>query len=132
MTEQTINILIPAIMALLLFAAFNGLIIKWFNTKGAPARLLTDEAEKLRDRDLRMWSKWWHRCGLAIRVFIWLIVFFITNKDYTISGIVILADWILFPVITNLINNLKWYFVGTTAKTDILIRKMFPFINFDK
>ena len=132
MTEQTINILVSAIMALVLFGAFNGLIIKWYNTKGGPARLLSEEAEKLRDRDLRLWSKWWHRCGLAIRVFIYMIVFFTTARDYMVTGIILLADCILFPVIINLINNLKWYYVGTTAKTDILIRKIFSFVNFDK
>ena len=117
MTTETLNIIIPAIMALILFGAFNGLIIRWKN-------------EPFIDRQ-RMWSVWWHRCGLAIRAFIILLVWLYCH-NYSVTGIILVTTSIEYNISINLINNLKWYYVGTTAKTDILIRKIFSFVNFGK
>lgn len=38
----------------------------------------------------------------------------------------------VFNILHNLAKGDKWYYVGKKAKTDILIRKWFPFINFDR
>jgi hypothetical protein len=115
---MALNIIISSILALVLFGAFNGLIIRW-------------HYEPIIDKRA-MWSKWWHRCAMAIRVFIWLIVWFVSEKSWLITVTVILATAVEYNITINLINNLKWYYVGTTSKTDKLIRKLFSFIKFDK
>jgi hypothetical protein len=112
-----IDIIICAVMALILFGTFNGVVIKWHNA----------EADKK-----QFWSTWWHRIGLVMRAFILLIVWLISAHSLLIFGIVFVLTTIEYNISINLINDLKWYYVGTTAKTDILIRKIFSFIDFDK
>lgn len=95
------------VIALLLFIVFNGLIIKWHNAK---------------EIDKEFWNKWWHRAAIAIRVCLWFAVWMVTSNWYIFLG-VIAIDCILYPIGINVINGLKWYYVGTTSKIDILIRK---------
>lgn len=104
------------IIALVLFMAFNGLIIKWYSAK---------------EIDKEFWSKWWHKCALAIRVCLWLAIWMITSNWFIFIGVIV-ADSILYPILINLINNLKWYYVGTTSTIDKFIRKVFHTIKFDK
>ena len=104
--EQSIGFVI---IVLILFMCFNGLIIRWNNE--------SDINKK------KMWSKWWHRCAFVIRACLWLTIWMVTFNWYIFIGVII-ADCILYPILINLINNLKWNYIGTTSKTDILIRKI--------
>jgi len=117
MTELQVNMLISAIIAVTILGAVNGVLIKWKNSK-------TIEEEK-------MWSKWWHRGMLTIRTFIILMLWF-TLHNYLIIGTVLFVTAIEYNVTINLINGLKWYYVGTTAATDKLIRKLLPFVKWEK
>ena len=102
------------VIALILFMCFNGLIVRW-NNEIKPNRKL-------------MWSKWWHRTALLIRICLWLSIWMVTSNWYIFLSIIII-DCILYPILINLINGLKWYYVGTTSKTDILIRKILSWLK---
>ena len=125
---EKLNIIISAIAALILFGAFNGVVIKWHNAHGSPVPYADKELERMRQVYIKRWSRLWHRLGFAMRLFIWLIVWFV-GRDWLTTSLVIALTAIEYNVSINLINNLKWYYVGTTAKTDTLIRKYLPFIN---
>jgi len=103
-----INMIGFIIIALILFMCFNGLIIRWHNEIQANTKA--------------MWSKWWHRCALAIRVCLWLSIWLITFNWFIFIGVII-VDSILYPILINLINGLKWNYIGTTSSIDKLIRK---------
>jgi hypothetical protein len=117
MTELEINVLVCTVMAVTILGAVNGVLIRWKNAK-------TPDEEQ-------MWSKWWHRGMLAIRAFI-VLMMWVVLYDYTITGIVLFATAIEYNITINLINKLKWYYVGTTAATDKLIRKLLPFVKWEK
>ena len=116
------------VITLILFWIFNGLTVKW-NLLHLPTKPLEDvELEKLRQRDIKLWSKWWHRVALVIRVCLWLSIWMIT-LNWILTLIIIVIDCIGYPITINLINGLKWNFIGTTAKTDILITKTITLIK---
>lgn len=127
-----IDIIILAECVLIAFSVFNGLVIKWHNAHGPNYLPLDDYTNYMRTAKIKDLNEKWHRFGLSLRVSVWLIIFFASERNYLLTTIFIAVDCIAFPVTINLINNLKWYYVGTTAKTDKLIRKMFPRLNFDK
>jgi hypothetical protein len=120
------NIIILCVCVLIVFACFNGVIVRWQITDGSSLPLPDAFEEKVRQANIKRWLKLWHRLGLGLRVAIWLIIFFESDRNYILTGGIMFADCVTFPVLINLINNLPFYFVGTTADTDILIRKMFP------
>jgi len=89
------NTLIVCYVLLILLIAFSGLVIAWNNTKGNVEKLI--EYERYR--------KWWHsliHTGIAV---------FISTVGWNIG--------------INLINGLKWYYVGKTSTIDKLIRRIF-------
>jgi len=132
MTESQINIIISAISALILFASIHGVFIRWHNLHLPYTPLKDAEKEKLRQAYIKRSSKLWHRLSLALRIFIWLIVWFVSNGSYWITVPVIVITAVSYPVIINLINRWKWYYVGKTALTDRIIRMVFYKVNFDK
>lgn len=125
---EQLNIIIAAIAALILFGAFNGVVIKWHNAHGSSVPYVDKELERMRQVYIKRWSKSWHRLALAMRIFIWLIVWF-TGRDWLTTSLVIALTAIEYNVSINLINGLKWYYIGTTSKTDQLIRRLLPFIK---
>lgn len=96
------------IIALLLISPFMGLILKWHNEPNVNFKAY--------------WSKWWHRIALAIRVCLWLSVWMLT-ANWILTLVVVIIDCIAYPIIINLINGWKWYYLGSTSKIDILIKK---------
>jgi len=116
------------VIALILFGVFNGLIIKWRNLSLPSIPLVDELKEKLRQRDIKLWNKWWHRVALSLRICLWISIWMITLNWYITIPIIII-DCIAYPIIINLINYLKWNHIGTTAKTDILIRKTITLIK---
>jgi len=103
------------VIALIAFAAYGGTIIKW-------------EREKNIDKKAN-WSKWWHRTGLLLRIMLWIAIFLVSDRNYATTGMIIVFSILEYNISINLIIGLKWWSVGTTADTDKLIRKLFPFIN---
>lgn len=92
------------ILCIVLFAAWNGLVIKWYNTKDP------------------YWSKWWHGIGLAIRIALVFIMYIVSGWLLAIIAAVLAG--IVYNIIINLIIGKKWYYVGTTSVIDRWIRKI--------
>jgi len=112
-----IEILTAFSIALFLIAVREGLVIKDMrDNKPSPFE-----------------STWWHRIGVAIRGFIILGMFLILQPTgalmwpWMISSFLIAGVW--YNIAINLINKLPWYYVGTTASTDKLIRKIYKFFK---
>lgn len=123
-----IDIIAFSVIALILLAAMHGVFIRWHNTHGTPVPYADPQLEELRQAAIKRWSKVWHKLALAVRVFIWLIVWLVC-RDWLIFSLVVVLTAFEYNISINLINNLKWYYVGTTSMTDQLIRKLLPFIN---
>ena len=91
-------ILITAI--LLLTALWNGLVIKWYNTKD------------------QKYSKWWHIVGFIIRGLIVLLTLLTLGVNWMlIAGF---CCWPVYDIIINLANGWKWYYGGNTSEIDKL------------
>jgi len=107
------NTLIVCYVLLILLIAFSGLVIAWNNTKGNVEKLI--EYERYR--------KWWHILGFAIRVGIVGIIYMHGSLIHT--GIAVFISTVGWNIGINLINGLKWYYVGKTSTIDKLIRRIF-------
>jgi hypothetical protein len=118
------------VLALLLFATFNGVILKWHNLFLPRTPFADPELEHRRQNCIKSWNKWWHRNALAIRVSLWIAIWLV-SENWLVTILIIIADCLWYPILINLINCWKWYHIGTTAWWDIQIRKLFPKINFD-
>lgn len=116
-------------MALIILGATNGVLIKWFNAKGDVRNVVNADVALGITLALAFWSKWWHRGMLAIRCFIFLIVWFESNRSYAVTVPVIILTALEYNISINLINGLKWNYMGTTAKTDILWNKFLVLWN---
>jgi hypothetical protein len=127
-TTMPIEIIVSAIMALLILGPTNGVIIRWFNVKSDVRLLSADEALGLTNQ-LAFWNKWWHKGMLAIRCFLILIIFLESGRNYYITIPAVVFTSLEYNITINLINGLKWYYLGTTAKTDILLKKIFIFLR---
>jgi hypothetical protein len=127
-TTMPIEIIVSAIMALLLLGPVNGVIIRWFNVKSDVRFLNADEALGVINQ-LAFWNSWWHRGMLAIRCFLILIIFLESDRNYYITVPAVVFTSLEYNITINLINGLKWYYLGTTAKTDILLKKIFIFLR---
>ena len=111
------------VIALILFWCFNGLMLRWHNLHLPITPLKDIDAENRRQGLIEMWSTWWHRASLAIRVCLWLSVWLITSNWYIFIGVIIF-DSIGYTIVINLINKWKWNYLGTTSKIDVLIKSI--------
>lgn len=67
----------------------------------------------------------WHAIGAAIFCYIACTAWWIWSIKYV--PFVLSSFWLIFGGIVHIVGlNKPFFFVGTTAKTDILIRKVFP------
>ena len=98
-----------------LFAVWNGLVIRW---KQAP------QVEQPR------WSNLWHGVAAIIHVIIILLCAYLYKWWGLAVGLFV--NWILYNIIIAKFLRQKWYYVGTTSRVDRIIRKLLPFINFDR
>ena len=103
------NITITSILGLIYLGVVNGIMIRWKNSTG---------------EEIEIWNKWLHRFMLVIRSLFVLIVWFNTF-NYLYTGIILIITSLEYNISINLINKLKWYYLGTTAKTDMLLRKIY-------
>lgn len=68
----------------------------------------------------------WHPWGMGLRILLFVIPYIMqhypaSKKDYFLAGAICMIAW---EIGINLIALAqKWYYVGTTAKTDIKFRK---------
>lgn len=104
--EHATDITFCTMILAILFAAWNGLVIRWYNTRED------------------VWRDWWHKAGLVIRLFVLLTLWLAT---YNVLWTVILALVLSlgYNVIINLVIGKPVWYVGTTSKIDKLIRKIF-------
>lgn len=111
---ETMTVVILITLSLL-FSVFNGLVIKW---------KLTADPYKA-----SLYSDWWHVVGAIIHglmvIQAWII------GGYIWAVVIFFVVWLAHNIIIAKMMGQKWYYVGKTAKFDILIRKVLFFINFD-
>jgi len=107
---MTTTILI--LISLLLFALWNGLVIKW--------KLSGDQK----------YSRYWHIVAFLVKLPLVAVVFI--ASDWYFALVAGFVCWIPYNVIIALVIGQRWYYVGKTAWFDIQIRKLLPFIKFDK
>lgn len=94
------------IAIIILTAIWNGLVIKWYNTKD------------------QKYSKLWHGVGFIIRGLLVLLVYLITLNLW-ITAITAFVCWILYNMIINKLNDWGLFYIGKTSTIDKLIRKLF-------
>ena len=95
------NLLIVLLIALL-FAVWNGLVIKWYLTKD------------------QKYSTYWHIVGYLIRV----IPLYYIYPNITWILIYINIAWNLYDIIINKINGWDWFYIGKTSATEKLFGKL--------
>jgi hypothetical protein len=113
--DTLITLLVFTLLISVLFSVFNGLIINWKNSTA-------EKAERL--------SFAWHGVGLVMHVLLVALIAFIGGWLWAVMGFFL--NWIGHNIIIAVIMGQKWYYVGKTAWFDKMIRKLLPFINFDK
>lgn len=102
---KTIVISLIPLFLIVLVAVWNGLVIRWEITS-----------------DIR-YSNSWHVTGWVIRALLVALSYLISGVYYAI-GAVVLAT-VIYNMIINIIIGQHIFYVGTTSKLDILIRKLF-------
>ncbi len=75
-------------------------------------------------------SKLWHWLGGAARACLIAAVAFLTLSVWWTAGAVVLA-WFAYNGFINVYKGHKWWYVGTVAFTDRMIRKVLFFIDFN-
>jgi ABC-type Fe3+ transport system permease subunit len=75
-------------------------------------------------------SKLWHRLGGLARACFVAAVAVLSWSIWWVLVAVVVAG-LLYNIFINLYKDNRWWYIGTTAATDKLIRKIFWFINFD-
>lgn len=104
------------VLTLIMLAIREGMLQKYIYRKMKPA-----EKRKL--------SKQWHAVGGIARV---LLIALTVVAGWSWLAAAAVAGSLLYNVAINLYKGHKWWYVGTVALTDRIIRKLFFFINFDK
>lgn len=104
--------IIYLLFAVVLIGLYNGL-------------LLLDDKTLESDPKNKEIEKKWHTVGAALFLFISASAWYFFGWQYILLGLS--AFWSLFGGIVHKVGlNKPFFFVGTTAKTDLMIRKVFP------
>ena len=104
--------LIWSLIGVILLGFYNGL-------------LLLDDKTSENDPSNKEIEEEWHIVGAAIFCYIAITAWMIWGIEYV--PFVLSSFWTIFAGIVHVIGLKKqFFFVGTTAKTDILIRRVFP------
>ena len=77
-------------------------------------------------------SAQWHAVGAMIRAAMVAIIAGQTLPDWLPVTLAVVMAWPVYNAMINLYCGKRWYYVGTTAWTDRVIRRLFWFVNFDK
>jgi len=123
--DTMITFLVLFVVISILFSVFNGLVINW-----QQALPVSDKATPEQYAKSKRLSWVWHKIGFIIHFLLVVLFAFVGGWIWMLVGFFL--NWIGHNIIIALMMGQKWYFVGTTADTDKLIRKLFPFINFDR
>ena len=94
--------------------------------------LAVREGFSLRDRidPGKGYSKAWHWFGFLIRLLLAGIMFQATF-NWWLTGIVVVIIWPVYNIACNIGLKKKWYYLSNKG-IDGVIRKLLPFIRFDK
>jgi hypothetical protein len=112
------------ILLSLLFSIFNGVVINWKQALPTSDKTTQEDYNKAKRLSII-----WHGVGLVIHMVLITLFHLIGGYIWLIIGFFL--NWLGHNIIIALIMGQKWYYVGTTAWTDKLIRRIPPFINFD-
>ena len=95
-------------------------LMGWYN-----ALLLLDDKTLETDERNKEIEEYWHGVGAGIFFYLSLTAMFVWGVEYV--PFTLSSFWLLFAGIVHKVGlNKPFFFVGTTAKTDILLRKIFP------
>ncbi len=104
--------IIWTLIAVILLGFYNGL-------------LLLDDKKLESDPANKGIETKWHMVGAAIFLFISFTAWYVWGWQYIAFGLA--SFWCIFGGIVHRVGlNKPFFFVGTTAKTDLMIRKFFP------
>lgn len=104
------------------------------------AFLIKEGAERAYDKEVKSpknkLSKLYHIMSFFVRVGLFLTLGIVTKDFETNIKLLLLSSfafisWTGYNIVINLFRKDKWYYVGTSG-VDLVIRKVFFFINFDK
>jgi len=79
---------------------------------------------------LKINSKYWHTIAFIVKLPLVAVAYI--ESGLIAALVVTFICWIPYNIVIALMMGQKWYYVGKTAWTDKLIRKLLPFINFDR
>ena len=100
------------LIGVIILGYYNGLLILDGNIPESDPKYLTIKDD-------------WHIVGSILFIYISLTAWYIWGADYVPLSLSLF--WSLFAGIVNMVGlNKGFFFVGTTAKTDVLLRKLFP------
>lgn len=94
------NLLIVLLLAVL-FAIWNGLVIKWYLTKD------------------KKYSKYWHGVGFLVRGILSITLY----PEWGYILIYLNLSWTVYDIVINLINGWGILYVGGTSVIDKFLRK---------
>ena len=100
------NAITSLIVISILFAAFNGLVIAWYNSNDV---VMSDRLKRL-----------WHGVGFAIRAFISLVAYFTSSLWW--FGAIAFISWLPYNIIIALIIGRKWYYLGNKGIDGFIMR----------
>jgi hypothetical protein len=127
MTDQDTLITFLVLFSVLsiLFSVFNGLVINW--QQSLP---VSDKATPEQYANATRLSWVWHGIGFVFHFLLVVLFAFVGGWLWAVIGFFL--NWIGHNIIIAVIMGQKWYYVGKTAWFDKMIRKLLPFIKFDK
>lgn len=90
------------------------------------------EGYQQRDRvePKQKYSKIWHQLGFFIRFLLTGITFVLTLNWY-LTSLMVIIFWPLYNIACNIGAKKKWYYLSDKG-IDGMIRKLLPFVKFDK
>lgn len=75
-------------------------------------------------------SKTWHAMGFVMRALVFVLLY-LRGVGWVLLVVAGLSMWMVYNITCNIGRKQKWYYVGKSG-IDGVIRKVLPFINFDK
>lgn len=79
----------------------------------------------------RKLSKWWHALGGFARIMLAGLSWIMWHNWIILAAALFIIS-IGYNIVINVYKKHKWWYIGTTADTDKVIRKVFWFVDFDK
>jgi hypothetical protein len=107
-------------MVAIFWLLMGAVLMGWYNA----LLLLDDKTLKTEEMNKEI-EEYWYGVGAGIFFYLSLTTIFIWGMEYV--PFTLSSFWLLFAgIVHNIGLNKPFFFVGTTAKTDILLRIIYP------